>query len=167
VNATPVEGKVKVKLPGSRNYIDLSQAQQLPVGTTVDTRNGTVELVAAGRGGTAKFFDGLFRISQTRGSRPLTTLTLTEQLACPRRGNAAAAAKKKKSRKLWGDGKGAFRTSGRYSAATVRGTKWLVTDRCDSTTTRVTQGSVNVRDRVKKRTVIVRKGKSYTARRAR
>ena len=42
VNATPVKGTVKVKLPGSKSYVDLSQAQQLPVGTTVDTRKGTV-----------------------------------------------------------------------------------------------------------------------------
>ena len=28
-------------------------------------------------------------------------------------------------RKLWGDGRGRFRTRGRYGAATVRGTKWL------------------------------------------
>ena len=28
--------------------------------------------------------------------------------------------------KLWGSGKGKFRTTGKYSAATVRGTIWLV-----------------------------------------
>ena len=39
---------------------------------------------------------------------------------------AGGAAKKPKSRKLWGDGKGKFRTKGRYAAATVRGTRWLV-----------------------------------------
>ena len=120
--------------------------------------------LAAGHGGTAKFFDGIFKISQTKGKRPLTTLTLTEKLSCPKGKKATASAAKKKSRKLWGDGKGTFRTSGKYSAATVRGTKWLVTDRCDSTTTKVTQGSVNVRDFVKKRNKVVRDGKSYTAR---
>ena len=51
-----------------------------------------------------------------------------------------AAAKKPKTRKLWGDGKGTFRTTGKYSAATVRGTKWLVQDSCAGTLTRVTQG---------------------------
>ena len=164
VNATPVKGTVKVKLPRTSRYVDLSQAQQLPVGTSVDTRKGTVEIKAAGNGGTAKFFDGIFKISQTKGKRPLTTLTLTETLSCPKGKKACASAAKKKSRKLWGDGKGAFRTSGQYSAATVRGTKWLVTDRCDSTTTKVTQGSVTVRDFVKKRNKVVRAGKSYTAR---
>jgi CSLREA domain-containing protein len=49
-------------------------------------------------------------------------------------------------------------TKGKHSAATVVGTEWLVEDRCASTTTRVTQGRVSVRDFVKK-TVIVRVGK--------
>ena len=166
VNATPVSGKVKVKLPGQKAFVDLSALQQLPVGTTVDARNGRVTIVAAGQGGRADFFDGLFKISQTRGAKPLTTLTLTEPLSCPKAGKAAAAAKKK-TRRLWGDGKGSFRTQGRYSAATIRGTRWLVTDRCDSTTTKVAAGAVNVRDNVKHRTVVVRKGHSYTARRRR
>ena len=36
-------------------------------------------------GGNADFFDGLFRISQSSGTRPLTTLTLTEALELPER----------------------------------------------------------------------------------
>lgn len=164
VNAEPVKGTVKVKLPRTNRYVDLKQAGLLPVGTTVDTRKGTIEITAAGQGGKAKFFDGIFRISQTKGARPLTTLTLTEALSCPKGKKATSAAAKKKSRKLWGDGKGSFRTAGKYSAATVRGTKWLVTDYCDRTVTKVTQGSVRVRDNVKKINKVVRKGKSYTAR---
>jgi hypothetical protein len=42
-----------------------------------------------------------------------------------------------------------------------------VTDRCTSTTTKVAAGVVSVRDKVKHRTKIVRKGHSYTARRRR
>ena len=61
---------------------------------------------------------------------------------------AAPPQKKPKTRKLWGDGKGKFRTKGRYSAATVRGTKWLVTDGCRYTRTRVTAGR---RDRPRRR----------------
>ena len=75
---------------------------------------------------------------------------------------ARGAEKKPKSRKLWGDGKGKFRTKGKYSAATVRGTKWLVQDTCTSTLTRVTQGVVSVRDNVKRKTITLRAGKSYT-----
>jgi hypothetical protein len=164
VNAQLVEGKVKVRLPGSSKFVDLGQARQLPNGTSVDARDGRVTITAsAGKGKTDKadFFDGLFKLAQTKG---LTTLTLTETLDCGKRSKASAAATKPKSRKLWGDGKGKFRTRGQYSAATIRGTRWLVQDGCGFTKTRVKQGVVTVRDEVKKKSVIVRKGHSYVAR---
>jgi hypothetical protein len=47
----------------------------------------------------------------------------------------------------------------------VRGTKWLVQDSCAGTLTRVTKGAVTVRDLVKRKTVIVRAGKRYVAKR--
>ena len=124
-------------------------------------------IAAANRQGgtaTADFWDGLFRLSQTKGSRPTTTLTLIEKLRCPRPGNASTAAKRKKKRRLWGDGSGKFRTKGKHSAATVVGTKWLVEDRCTTTLTRVVRGRVSVRDFELKKTVIVRRGKRYIAR---
>jgi CSLREA domain-containing protein len=162
VNAEVARGTVRVKLPGTSRFVDLDEPQQLPVGTVVDTTKGRITLVAAG-GQTATFYDGIFRIGQGKGARPLTTLTLVEALSCPKAGRAVAAAKKKK-RRLWGDGSGRFRTKGKHSAATVVGTKWLVEDRCTSTLTRVTQGRVSVRDFVKKKTVTVRAGKKYVAR---
>ena len=162
----PVSGTVRIKRRGSSRYVELKAGEQIPNGSSVDARDGRVTIVAAQsstRVERADFFDGLFKVTQ---SSRLTTLTLTEQLDCSRRGKASAAQKRKpKTRKLWGDGKGKFRTKGSYSAATVRGTRWLVTDGCTYTRTRVTQGSVFVRDDVRERTVIVRKGKSYTARR--
>jgi hypothetical protein len=130
-------------------------------GAEVDTRKGVVEITKSD-GEVAKFFDGIFKLSQAGG---YTTLTLTEKLDCSKKGkNASAAAKKPKTRKLWGDGKGKFRTRGQYSAATVRGTKWLVQDTCASTITKVSQGVVRVRDEVKKKSITLRKGKTYTAR---
>jgi hypothetical protein len=167
VNAEPKSGTVKVKPPGAKAYVALDEAQQLPVGTIVDARNGHVTLIAAadasGGTATAEFWAGIFRLGQTKGATPITTLTLVEKLSCPKRGRASTAAKRKKKRRLWGDGKGKFRTDGQYSSATVRGTKWLVEDRCTSTLTRVVRGRVAVRDKVKRKTVIVRAGKKYVA----
>ena len=57
-----------------------------------------------------------------------------------------------------------FRTRGRYSAATVRGTIWDTIDRCDGTLTRVRRGVVVVRDFRKRRKITLRAGKSYLAR---
>ena len=166
VNVLPKSGTVKVKLPGSKRFRTLAAGEQLPVGTIVDTRKGRITLFAAG-GQTADFYGGVFKIGQGKGAKPLTTLTLVEKLSCAKPGKASAAAKKKRKRRLWGDGKGRFRTKGKYSAATVRGTKWLTEDRCDSTLTRVKQGRVAVRDFVKRKTVIVRAGKKYVAKRRR
>jgi hypothetical protein len=165
VNAQPVSGKVRVKLPKTSKYVDLSEAKQLPNGTSIDTRDGRVTITAAaakGKTEKADFFDGLFKIAQTKS---ITTLTLTEALDCKNtKSKASAAAKKPKTRKLWGDGKGKFRTRGQYSAATIRGTRWLVQDGCGFTKTTVKQGVVTVRDGVLNKSVIVRKGRSYVAR---
>jgi len=64
----------------------------------------------------------------------VTELTLTSGdfggCTAPRR----LAAKKpptKVVRQLWGSAKGHFRTTAKYSSATIRGTVWLTQDRCD------------------------------------
>ena len=58
---------------------------------------------------------------------------------------------------------GKFRTSGKYSAATVRGTKWTVADRCDGTFIHDITDSVVVNDFVHHRKIILHAGQSYLA----
>jgi hypothetical protein len=163
----PVSGKVKVKLKGSNRFVTLTSADDIPLGSTIDVKAGKLQLSSVPRAGgtpqTATFFGGIFKVTQPGGT---TDLKLTEGLAsCARRGHASAAAKRKpKTRHLWGQGSGSFRTTGRYSAATVRGTKWLVQDSCSGTLTRVTQGVVNVRDNVRHKTIVLRAGHRYRAR---
>jgi CSLREA domain-containing protein len=168
VNILPVRGTVRIKLPGASEFIVLEDGRQIPVGTIVDTLNGRARLVAASdmSGGTAAadFYGGVFLLRQTKSAKPITRLKLTERLRCNGAQKAGTAASRKGRRRLWGDGSGRFRTEGRYSSATVRGTKWLVQDRCTSTLTKVTSGRVAVRDFVKRKTVIVRAGKQYVAR---
>ena len=102
---------------------------------------------AAGPGGRSRaavFYQGVFVVTQTRGpSRSRSWRVGT--LSCAK-GKKAQTSAKKKVRRLWGDGKGRFRTRGRHAAATVRGTKWLTEDRCNGTLFRVKRGSVTVRD---------------------
>ncbi len=161
MNVEP-EGTVKIKIPGTNKFVALTEDQQLPVGTIVDTLKGSVVLKTAG-GGSAKFYDGIFKIAQGKGAKPLTVLTLVEKLSCPSNGKASAAAKGKKKRRLWGDGKGRFQTKGKHSAATVVGTKWLIEDTCTTTRVRVVKGKVRVDDFVKKKSVTVKAGKEYIA----
>ena len=76
---------------------------------------------------------------------------------------AAVSAAKRRTRKLWGEAKGNFRTVGRYSSAAVRGTTWNTADQCAGTLTKVTSGKVGVRDFVLKKTVVVKAGHKYLA----
>jgi hypothetical protein len=169
VNAAVRAGKVRFRLPGTSAFVELTDPQQLPIGTTFDTTAGRVTLTSArdtaGATQHAWFYEGAFTVGQTTGSKPITTLALAGTLpTCPKASAAAAAAKpSRKSRHLWGDGKGRFRTSGRFSSATVRGTRWVVSDRCDGTLTRVVRGTVTVRDLVRHKTVIVHAGGQYLA----
>ena len=111
----------------------------------------------------------LFQILQTRTARPITDLKLTggSFRSCGK-ASARTARRKKLSprtiRRLRGDAKGRFRTRGRFAAATVRGTAWTMSDRCDGTLTKVRRGTVVVRDTRARRTIRVRAGKSYLAR---
>ncbi len=167
VNVSLARGIVKIKLPGSDEFFELRDGQQVPVGSTFDTIKGQVRLEAAANntGKTAKawFYEGIFKITQTKGSKPRTTLAMTGKLSCGS-GNARAAAKKKK-RRLWGNGKGRFRTKGKHSAATVLGTKWLVEDRCNGTLTKVVRGKVSVQQFKPRRTIRLRAGQQYFAKR--
>jgi hypothetical protein len=161
VGVEEVAGTVLVRDPKTKRFVPFDESL-LKSGAEVDTRKGTVEITNPA-GEKAKFFDGIFKLSV---SKNLTTLTLSEPLDCKtaKGGKAQASAKKPKTRKLWGDGKGRFKTKGSYSAATVRGTKWLVKDTCTTTTTQVTQGTVIVDDLVKKKKVTLRAKKTYVAR---
>ena len=166
-------GSVLVRLPGATRAVALTDAASVPVGSLVDTRKGTVTLRSALPGDTSQsgtFHGGLFEVRQPAGAHGMTELVLRGPLpTCTAGGaRAAAASGRRPPRVLWGrDDHGRFRTRGSNSVATVRGTQWYVADRCDGTLTRVTRGSVAVRDLRRKRTVVVGAGHSYLAQAAR
>jgi hypothetical protein len=169
VAVEPRRGEVRVRRPGGSDFVPLTAGSELPVGSEVDARDGRVRLTAAlptGETQTGRFGGGRFVIRQ--GSRGLVHLYLRGPI-CSRReaaGSAVAftARRRRAGRRLWGRDKGGrFRTHGKNSHATVRGTRWVVRDRCDGTLTRVTEGSVVVRDKVRRKRVIVRVGERYLA----
>jgi hypothetical protein len=155
------QGVVRVKQRGGREWTAVdAEGGSIPEGAVVDARKGMVTLsVAADEAGTrhtASFAGAIFTVEQPpRPGRP-TELVLHGGDFAPCKpatasGRARAAAKKRKSpvvRRLWGNGKGRFRTRGRFAAATVRGTVWSVEDRCGSTVVKVHEGVVGVRDLV-------------------
>jgi hypothetical protein len=168
----PVSGKVLVRTPGAAHYAQLTAARVVPVGTLVDTTAGRVTLTSANPapGGvqSGQFFEGVFKIEQSKRGNGLVSLLLRDtssrQVACgPPAAARAAALTKHLLGLLRGTAKGHFRTVGRFSAATVLGTDWGVRDRCDGTLTVVRRGVVTVRDFVLHRTVTVRTGQTYLA----
>jgi hypothetical protein len=189
-NAAPVAGEVLVGIPtdptaGARvaqkgvTFVPLTEARQIPVGSFLDTTKGTVSLrLARNRAGdlqSGRFAAGLFQVLQSRkrAAKGLTELQLKGSAAKFRdcrqgkRGARADAARlsRRAIRRLRARARGRYRTRGRHSAATVRGTTWTVVDRCDGTLTKVKRGKVAVRDFRLKETIVLTRGKRYLARR--
>lgn len=193
VNAAPVAGVVFVRLAGARSrdvsaaaatvpsgFVRLTAARQIPVGSEIDALHGSLKLVTAGARTratqTGTFRGAIFKVAQAgRGaSKGLTTLTLVEaafkgapsyaRCTRTRKSASAAALSSKTLQLLHASAHGKFRTRGRYSAATVRGTVWSMADRCDGTLTHVVSDKVTVTDFVRHVTVVLRAGQSYLAR---
>ncbi len=170
VIVTPISGVTGTKCQGDPGFVTLKVEKAIPIGCEVNTRPGRLRLTSStGTGGgtqSAQFYDGMFRVKQKSGGKPFTELKLSGALECGknRLGGANAAKRKGKGRKLWGKGKGKFRSKGKKGAGSVRGTTWLVADRCDNSTLgRVKKGKVRFRDFVRKRTVTLKRGDSYVA----
>lgn len=167
VDAELVSGTVLIKTPGATGYEPLAgdEPRQIPVGSLVDTRGGRVQVSASNPGqelSSVDFGEGIAKVTQDTSG--LVTLTLTGgSFAKCQNAESAGNAKVKVIRELDAVASGRFRTRGRHSAATVRGTTWTVADRCDGTLTTVKRGKVAVRDFRRHKTIRVRAGKSYLA----
>jgi hypothetical protein len=155
-----LEGTVRVTLPDGRSFC-FTGAIRVPVGSIIDTTDGRVQLITEGSERSAEFFDGIFQVLQGSKAHATTVAKLLGPLVnCD-----GADPDRPRGRQLWGDGEGEHRTVGNLSAATVRGTKWLVQDRCDgSTLTRVVDGVVSLLDEEKGKTVELKAGDQYIAR---
>ncbi len=148
-NALPVAGKVYVRLPGSKKFILISKATQLPMGTVIDARHGTVELVFAKKGGgtmEGQYFDGEFYFEQGRNYVVTVFLYGSNLKSCKRTKKHApiAVIARRRGRSLWSNVHGSFTTTGRSASGSVRGTEWLTVDSCAGTRITVTRDKVLV-----------------------
>ena len=115
-NLTLTQGTVTFTLPRSGEEVDLEGSTQVPVGTQVDTTDGVAQVTVA-RGATldtSAFYSGEFTVLQP-GPRALGELRLGGGSFLDCVPSVRALAKKRPARKLWGSGKGHFRTRGRFS----------------------------------------------------
>jgi hypothetical protein len=135
-----VKGKVTVN--GTRLG---KKPRAIRMGAKIDTTHGTVKIVTTHGGGKTQFgtfSQGAFVLTQTKGKRPLTDLKLAggDFKSCAS-GQKVHAARRTR-RRLFGHAHGRFRTRGRNSSATVRGTKWVTEDTCAGTRTLDREGEV-------------------------
>ncbi len=145
-----VSGTVFVRLPHARTVARLTGSRAIPVGSAVDTTHGKVRLTTAVpfRAATqfGLFDGGAFSVTQARSG--LTDLTLIggrPRNTCAKHSREGSAARVSHAalRTLHGRAHGRFRSRGSYAAATVRGTDWTTTDRCDGTFIQDGHGSVD------------------------
>jgi hypothetical protein len=167
VVVAPTRGTVLVKAPGA-GFVPLTAGGSVPVGSVVDTRAGAITLTSSvgATTQTGSFRGGMFQVRQAGSGDGMTDIVMRgSDFSVCKRARSAAAGKKAPPRRLWStDSGGRFRTHGRNSVATVRGTAWVTTETCAGTRTTVTQGAVSVRDLHRHKTVLVRAGGSYLAR---
>jgi hypothetical protein len=168
VVAEAATGTVLVKAKGATEFVPIDQAASIPVDSTIDTTQGTVVLetaVAGGESQTGTFSGGQFKVSQSDSGKGMTRIALTG-------GDFSACGLQRKSRggklprrQLWAKDKGGrFKTSGKGSVATVRGTSWYTADTCEGTLTKVKHGAVMVRERGTGRSKLVKRGQSFFGR---
>jgi hypothetical protein len=166
VGASAISGTVLIQIPPSKKFVPLRPNDVVPVGSVIDATKGRVRITIKlpnGKLQSSDFYQGVFRVGQAKSGLATMSLAGGNFKVCGKSAAVRAAKSSKIVRQLWGDGKGKFRTKGRYAAATIRGTTWDTIDRCDGTLVKVTRGSVTVRDAKLKKSVVVKAGRSYLA----
>jgi len=178
VNVTPAggEGQCVALKDGGGVCEPLEGGEQIELSDIRYINPGTGAVELHGVEGVGTFFGTLFglnEINATSLQKPILIVKLLggSYAQCPKGQRALSGAtstsseqaKRKPVRRLWGKGKGRFRTRGRYSSGTVRGTNWLTQDFCEGTQTRVVEGVVQVYDLVLKKWKTLKAGQSYFA----
>jgi hypothetical protein len=174
--ARPTSGTIRIRRPGTKFFILLDEA----------------ESIARGKIASASIGEGRVLVTQPReidrGQRPgrltlsgppagCTTRKVGARTRAVRRAgrtvaHAARTDKPPAGRRIKVRAKGRIKTQGRYGSAIVRGTRWIMVDRCASnpspgTLVSVQEGVVAVRDFAARKTINVRRGEQYLARAAR
>ena len=163
-----LSGTVKVRVKGSSRFVALDDVRDIPMGSEIDARKGVVELVSVASDGgapqTAKLLRGCLpghpvgRRHRAHPDREAVAARRPGKAIAPRQEEEAAAVGRRQ-RQVPDQGQAQRGDRGRHEVAR-RGPLHV-------TLTRVVRGKVSVRDFVKSKTVTVKAGGRYTARRKR
>jgi hypothetical protein len=166
---------VELGLPAMHRLVPLRYAILLASGfgqrkaPTLDAADCPVRVKATrgqGRNASADVSGAAVSVDQSSGRRVTTTLTVKPP-ACAPGGRTAVVAREPRLRVKTDRRRGRWKVKGRFSIAAAFGTEWTTLEGCARTVTVVRRGRVQVYDRAKRRTVTVRAGHRYVARRAR
>ena len=183
-------GLVLIEINGK--FVPITELSKIPNGAIINALHGTLTLNTAGgtqhaalaakkgkskkpkkpQTQTGKFGGAVFKVTQAHSGQ--ATLALVEgakfkgaptYASCTtKKGKAVAAGVSSKTLQLLhASAHGKFRTKGRYSAATIRGTIWTIADRCDGTLVHAIKDTVSVDDLVLHKTITLHPGNSYLA----
>ena len=159
VDLGPVSGRVRVKPVGSNAFEPLTVPREVPV--VVMAATATAGKIVGG-----EFDGGIFQLQHPLTSGGLLQLNLqgANTANCPSGQSSQTNLSASVLALLHASVNGSFRTRGRYSAATVRGTEWTTAEQCNGTLTRVQRGVVDVKNFRTGATFAVSAGESYLAR---
>jgi Ca2+-binding RTX toxin-like protein len=166
---------VELGLPAMHRLVPLRYSILLRSGyrrrppPTLDAATCPVRLratVGQGRSVSADVSGGAVTVGQTPARRVTTTLTVKRSTCAPG-GRTEAVARDPEVRVSTDRRRGRWKVKGKFSIAAAVGTDWTTLEGCSRTVTVVRRGRVEVYDRAKRRTVTVRAGHRYVARRGR
>jgi hypothetical protein len=178
-----LSGTVFVKLPAGlrqdSGFVPLKGSASLPVGSTVDTRQGSIAVASAANGyapasprakrQTATVRAGMFSLRQAKlrkhakKAKPIPT-DIALVSAAGAQAPCAKGPSKGVVRGLTLTAKGVFRTIAGAATATAKNAAFSMSDRCNGTRTDVGRGRVTLAVKGRKRPVTVRAGQSYFVR---
>ena len=180
VTGKPVKGTPLAKLPGTTEFVEVTDDFQVVDKTVLDLRTATIEPVEQSRSLTsiraakrkprsARFRGGIVKVRLAKSG--FTELRLVggdfgkcrsgqgADLRSPTFHRPLTKRLRLLIRKIWGKGRGKWRTRGRYSSTTVRGTTWVTRDICGGTETRLTKGKVSIWDAARRKRINLTKKK--------
>lgn len=164
----PGAGAVTVRPFGQPGFLPLAEKDIVPITSEVDAAAGRLFVTSAldpsGVQQTAELYEGAFSVRQGSGAAPFTNFRL-RPLDCAASTRAVGQRKRKKRRRVWVSEKGGrWRSSTGSTSASAVGTVWSTTLLCEGTRITVVEGTVRVRDKIRKRNRLVRAGESFLVR---
>jgi hypothetical protein len=165
VLVAPVSGVVAVRLAGTHVFLRLNAPLDLPVGSEIDTRHGSMSVAEAtgvtGGVEVATVDGGRAIVTQGAATGAPTTFRLSQPLACGKTATAAAKHGRKRRHIRVSENGGNWDTRAQYVATAAEGTNWTTTDICGASIVTVRSGLVSVTNLINHTTVTLTAGQHF------